>query len=280
MEHLRTKYSHEITSILLDGFETELLDAAFINLLTPNPLRLNNFAYALRELTRHLLHRLAPSDELQSCTWFKPDPTSKTGITRSHRIKFAIQGGLSDFYVINKLKIDELNDVSKNLIKIISELSNYTHVEHTTFNTELQQVENVATKCLDATLHFVQKINELRVLVAERLLNDVDSVLLDRINSESVEELMELSTHQFIEEIDPDTIVVEKIGVTSLKMQVDGTIHAILMYGSASDRRKDNGAEIPVSFPVHSEMEVHFKQPLGSDIDLDIFSVDTSSWYD
>jgi hypothetical protein len=280
MEHLREQYSHEITSILLDGFETELLDAAFINLLTPNPLRLNNFAYALRELTRHLLHRLAPSDELQSCTWFKPDSTSKTGITRSHRIKFAIQGGLSDFYVINKLKIDELNDVSINLIKIISELSNYTHVERATFNTELQQVEDVATKCLDATLHFVQKINELRILVAERLFNDVDSVLLDRINSESVEELMELSTHQFIEEIDPDKVVVEKVGVTSLKMQVDGTIHALLMYGSASDRKKDDGAEIPVSFPVHSEMEVHFKQPLGSDIDLDIFKVDTSSWYE
>jgi hypothetical protein len=52
------------------------------------------------------------------------------------------------------------------------------------------------------------------------------------------------------------------------------------MYGSASDRKKDDGAEIPVSFPVHSEMEVHFKQPLGSDIDLDIFKVDTSSWYE
>lgn len=280
MEHLRTQYSHEITSILLDGFETELLDAAFINLLTPNPLRLNNFAYALRELTRHLLHRLAPSDELKNCIWFKPELTSKTGITRNHRIKFAIQGGLSDFYVTNKLKIDDLNDVSINLVKIISELSNYTHVEHSTFNTELTQVEDVATKCLDATLHFVQKINELRVLVAERLFDDVNSVLLDRINSESVEELMELSTHQFIEEIDPNKVVVVRIGVKSLKMQIDGTMHAMLMYGSASDRRNDDGAEIPVRFPVYSEMEVHFKPPLGSEIDLDVFRVDTSSWYE
>lgn len=35
------------------------------------------------------------------------------------------------------------------------------------------------------------------------------------------------------------------------------------MYGSASDRRKGDGAEIPASFPVYSEMEVLFKQPLG-----------------
>lgn len=280
MEYLRTQYSHEIKSKLLNGFETELLDAAFINLLTPNPLRLNNFAYALRELTRHLLHRLAPSDELQECDWFKPDSTSKTGITRSHRIKFAIQGGLSDFYVIKKLKIDEMNDVSQNLIKIINDLSIYTHVENSTFNTELRQVEIVATKCLDATLNFVQKINEIRILVAERLFNDVESVLLNRINSDSIEELMELSTHQFVEEINPEKIIVEDIGVTSLKMQVDGTIHVMLMYGSGSDRKKDNGAEIPVNFPVYSEMEVYFKQPLGSDIDLDVFRVDTSSWYE
>lgn len=38
------------------------------------------------------------------------------------------------------------------------------------------------------------------------------------------------------------------------------------MYGSASDRRKGDGAEIPASFPVYSEMEVLFKQPLGSSI--------------
>ncbi|WP_432805161.1 hypothetical protein [Escherichia coli] len=40
------------------------------------------------------------------------------------------------------------------------------------------------------------------------------------------------------------------------------------MYGSASDRRKGDGAEIPASFPVYSEMEVLFKQPLGSSINL------------
>lgn len=280
MEHLRTQYSHEISSILLDGFEKELLDAAFVNLLTPNSLRLNNFSYALRELTRHLLHRLAPSDELKRCAWFKPDPTSKTGITRKQRIKFAIQGGLSDFYVTKKLKLGELDEVAADLIKTISQLSNFTHVELSTFNTELAKVEDMAAECLDSTLQFVQKINELRILVAERLFDDVDSVLIDRINSESVEELMELSTHQFIDEIEPHKVVVELIGVTSLKMCVHGAISAMLMYGSSSDRKKGDGAEIPVSFPVYSEMEVHFKPPLGSYIDLNVFNVDTSSWFE
>lgn len=66
MESLRNEYQEKINSVLLDGFEKELLNSAFINLLTPNALRLNNFAYALRELTRHVLHRLAPDNELEN----------------------------------------------------------------------------------------------------------------------------------------------------------------------------------------------------------------------
>lgn len=280
MERLREQYQERINSVLLDGFEKELLDSAFVNLLTPNPLRLNNFAYALRELTRHVLHRLAPDDELQQCQWFAPDKTSSTGITRKHRIKFAIQGGLSDFYVTKKLCIDEIDEVSSELIAIINRLSGFTHIEEATFKSSIEETERTADECLSATLDFVNKIDELRTEVADKLFDDIDGVLIDRINSESVVELMEISTHQYIEEITAEKIHVVKIGVNSLEMRVEGSIGATLMYGSASDRRKGDGAEIPASFPVYSEMEVLFKQPLGSSISLNRFSVDISSWYE
>ncbi|MEL8779616.1 hypothetical protein J4Z01_25135 [Escherichia coli] len=148
MERLREQYQERINSVLLDGFEKELLDSAFINLLTPTPLRLNNFAYALRELTRHVLHRLAPDDELQQCQWFSPDQTSSTGITRKHRIKFAIQGGLSDFYVTKKLCIDEIDKVSSELIAIINRLSGFTHIEEATFKSSIENTERTADECL------------------------------------------------------------------------------------------------------------------------------------
>ena len=280
MDRLRNQYQERINSVLLDGFEKELLDSAFVNLLTPNPLRLNNFAYALRELTRHVLHRLAPDDELQQCQWFFPDKTSSTGITRKHRIKFAIQGGLSDFYVKKKLCIDEIEEVSSELIVIINRLSGFTHIEEATFKSSIEDTERTADECLSATLDFVNKIDELRVEVADKLFDDINDVLIDRINSESVVELMELSTHQYIEEITAENISVVKIGVSSMEMHVDGRIGATLMYGSSSDRRKGDGVEIPISFPVYSEMEVLFKQPLGSAINLNQFSVDISSWYE
>lgn len=280
MERLREQYQERINSVLLDGFEKELLDSAFINLLTPTPLRLNNFAYALRELTRHVLHRLAPDDELQQCQWFSPDQTSSTGITRKHRIKFAIQGGLSDFYVTKKLCIDEIDKVSSELIAIINRLSGFTHIEEATFKSSIENTERTADECLSATLDFVNKIDELRAEVADKLFDDINGVLIDRINSESVVELMEISPHQYIDEITAENISVVKIGVSSMEMHVDGRIGATLMYGSASDRRKGDGAEIPASFPVYSEMEVLFKQPLGSSINLNKFSVDITTWYE
>ena len=120
----------------------------------------------------------------------------------------------------------------------------------------------------------------MRAEVADKLFDDINDVLIDRINSESVVELMELSTHQYIEEITAENISVVKIGVSSMEMHVDGRIGATLMYGSSSDRRKGDGVEIPISFPVYSEMEVLFKQPLGSAINLNQFSVDISSWYE
>ncbi len=280
MERLREQYQEKINSVLLDGFEKELLDAAFVNLLTEGPLRLNNFAYALRELIRHVLHRLAPDDELRMCKWFVPDETSSTEITRKQRIKFAIQGGLSDFYVMRKLYIDEVDDISSELIAINNRLSRFTHIKETTFKSSVEVTESTANQCLSATLDFVDKIDELRKEVADKIFNDIHGILIDRINSESVVELMEISTHQYIEEITAENIHVVKIGVNSLEMHVEGDIEATLMYGSASDRRKGDGAEIPVSFPMHSEMEVLFKNPLGSAINLNKFTVDISSWYE
>ena len=76
-------------------------------------------------------------------------------------------------------------------------------------------------------LDFINKIDELRTEVAYKLFNDINGVLIDRINSESVVELMEISTHQYIEEITAEKISVVKIGVSSMRMHIDGSIGAL-----------------------------------------------------
>lgn len=280
MKHIEVKYKDRISTIFTDGFESSLLDAAFNNLQVENPLRFNNFAYSLRELLRHVLHRLSPDTELSECDWFKPDPTSSTGFTRYQRIKYAVQGGLSDYYFTKKLGIGEVDDVIKELLDTIKLLSSYTHIEPKTFDLSDKEVEKQAVDCLETAVWFVEKINETRKEVLEALVDDIDRSLLDRIISESVTEIMELSTHQYIDDIYSDGGHVEKIGPKSLLLRVTGRLGCELQYGSGSDMRRGDGAIINTSFPFTGALDVKLKAPLGSVMEVDELNVDTSEWYE
>ena len=79
---------------LAPGFEQELFLAAIANVDdTSNKLRLNNFAYSMRELIRVVLERLAPDEEVVNAPWFESNDKEHTNkVTRSQRIKYAIQG--------------------------------------------------------------------------------------------------------------------------------------------------------------------------------------------
>lgn len=278
MKHLEARYKERISNLFANDFELKLLNSAFGNLEAKSPLRFNNFAYALRELLRHVLHRLSPDHEVSQCTWFKPAPSSSTGYTRQHRLKYAIQGGLSDFYVTNKLEMEEIDETIKELLSIIKLLSGYTHIEPHTFDIGDTEVEKLSTECLEATLRFVEKIEETRNQLIGMLVDDIDRSLLDRIISESVTEIMELSTHQFIEDIYHNRAHVEHIGPTSLLLKVTGTLSCELQYGSGSDLRRGDGVLISASFPFTGSLDVKFKAPLGSVMEVSNLNVDTSSW--
>lgn len=278
MKHLEEEYKEKIAKVLLDGFEKELLDASFVNLSHEGELKFNNFAYALRELIRHLLNRLAPSNDVKACAWFKPDPTSKTEITRKHRIKYAVQGGLSDQYVEKKLYVTDVDDVSAKLVAIIKMLNEFTHIEKHTFNLDNDKVERNATQCLKATVRFTQLINETRFEVLNALPDNIDKALVERIINESVEDVMELSTHQFIESIESDEVIVENIGPKPLELRVLGSLDCELQYGSGSDIKRGDGATINESFPIDALISVKYSAPLGSSMKVNHLKVDTSSW--
>ncbi|MCR9586559.1 Uncharacterised protein [Vibrio owensii] len=279
MKHLEEEYRPLIESLLGEGFEKDLLEAAFINLNTPNALRFNNFAYAMRELLRHVLHRLAPKEALEACNWFKPDDTSRNGITRKHRIKYAIQGGLSDYMMKSKLSIDYVDEVIQELVKQINDMSKFTHIEHDTFDIPEDEVERLARECLAATTDFISTMHDTHREVCDHLGEAIDMALLKRIFEESVEEIMELSTHQHIDDIYHESVNVEEIGSKSLTLEVSGQLECELQYGSSSDMRRGDGVTISESFPFKSNLTVFFEAPLGSVTELNSFNVDNREWY-
>lgn len=106
-----------------------------------NKLRLNNFAYSIRELSRHFLNSLSPEDNIKNCGYVSETTGSgKKKIvsdkpTRRDKIRYAIQGGLSD-ELLNKLGYDlaEQEDSINSVLDIIKELSRYTHIEPEVFD--------------------------------------------------------------------------------------------------------------------------------------------------
>ena len=117
-----------IASYLKTDFEKELFDAVFVNLHEKgNKLRLNNFAYAARELTRHFLSRLAPDKDVLNAPWFIPNDSQRPkAITREQRIRYAILGYLDETFARGTLQFD-FTHVSKDLRKSIDAVS-YTHL--------------------------------------------------------------------------------------------------------------------------------------------------------
>ena len=74
----------------LNSSEKELFEAVLGNLLDcNNPLRLNNFAYAARELIRIFLENRLTEKEIKDCIWYDAKKNNDK-ITRDDRISFLI----------------------------------------------------------------------------------------------------------------------------------------------------------------------------------------------
>lgn len=89
-----------IKNLLYSDFELELFEASLRNLRdNQNKLRFNNFAYSIRELSRHIQHNLAPDEEVINCVWYRNETGDVGKLSRGERVKYAIQGGLTNNFV-------------------------------------------------------------------------------------------------------------------------------------------------------------------------------------
>ncbi|WP_370299400.1 hypothetical protein [Abyssibacter sp.] len=270
----------DISKALRGDFEERLFAAALRNLEdSSNPLRLNNFAYAMRELTRHLLHRLAPDESVNRCPWYKNETRKENGITRKQRAIYATQGGLSDAYVRDILQL-EVEDIHADLVKAISGLSKLTHIERSVFDLPAQQVDSLADEAIVAVYDFVRTIFACRNTIIDQLWEQIDSAVIDETLRETIVAIDELASHSYIDAVYTERVDIVAIDHESINFSAQGTIECELQWGSNSDLRRGDGAVLPESFPFQCELF----SPIGAPGDVvlreDSFGVDTGSWSD
>lgn len=259
---LATEYI--ILQHLAPGFEQELFQAAIANVDdTSNKLRLNNFAYSMRELIRIVLERLAPDAEVLNAPWFKPnDKDHPDKVTRSQRIKYAIQGWLSDDYVTDTLRIDH-QDNDKELRKNIDELSKYTHVTESTFNIEPVKITELALGVLCNVQLFLMNVAEARYQVQQAAIDCIDEEMIEEFYYNVQDDIDILSTHHEILSYMVTDINLKDQDSDTITLDVKGVVQVRLQWGSDGDMRRGDGYETQMSFPFSSTLIASYRNEQG-----------------
>jgi len=271
----------KIKGILSSKFEIELFEAAVANLNdTSNKLRLNNFSYSIRELSRHFLHSLAPSSNVINCVWFKSE--TKDGLpSRSQRLKYAIQGGLSDRFLREwGFDVDELRENIKSIISSIDTLSQYTHINENHFNISPNEVERESKEVLTRFESFVEMINIYRSELKSFLDGHIEEHMLESLVSNFFENVDCLAPHHSTDYCNVEEYHIIEINDRDITVEVTGTIEVTLEFGSKQERREGDGLDLHESFPFKTTVVYEIGDSFPSDnYTVEDYDVDTSSWY-
>ena len=146
MNLAENKLTHRVRGHFNQDLQRQIFDAAVKSFdHEDSPIRLKNFASALRELSRIWLEQLAPKEKIRACEWFEQntDLREEDGVTRAQRAKYAVQGELHDD-VLEYLQIDVQSTV-KEYLALIDELSNYGRFDTPAKTAELEAIRALET---------------------------------------------------------------------------------------------------------------------------------------
>lgn len=266
----------KIELLVKTDFERELLKAVFLNLEdTGNKLKYNNFSYSLRELLRHILYRISPNEHILNCTWYKDKSVDKeNGITRRQRIKYAIQGGLSDVYLKDKLELS-FDYLTNEVVKSINSLSKFTHVNEKTFGISNEALRERVDETADKFLNFFNSIISCRNAIINRMEENISESINEHTVTECIEEIDMLSTHHNIESISIDKIHITEINSVELTIEVDGSLDVRQQWGSNGDVKKGDGLVSYESFPFSSILKSEIKVLPEYSIEIEKFNANT-----
>ncbi|MBD1432368.1 hypothetical protein H8B06_05990 [Sphingobacterium sp. DN00404] len=275
------KKTEKITQLLTNQFELDLFEASLAGLNDKsNKLRYNNFAYSIRELSRHFLHNLAPENRIKNCNWFKPEtPNGKP--SRNQRIKYAIQGGIDD-ELLEKwgFEVEELNENIKDVKDTIDILSKYTHINPEVFNIDEADVEINSQKVLKSFISLVETIENYREDIKTFLDGHIEEHVISSVISNFFNNVDQLAPHYTLGHSEVSDYHISEINDQEIIVTVRGDLYVILEYGSRQERREGDGLDLEESFPFETKIRYEISEDFPSERhEVDEYDVDTSSWY-
>jgi hypothetical protein len=244
-----------------------------------NPIRFNSFAFTYRELTRHILSRMAPDEEVLKCNWYKNETNKENGVTRIQRMLYAIKGGLSDEFIQDELGLS-VKEITKKLKKAIDKLSKYTHIEEHTFNTHSQVGNQMVYNSLDLLNKFLETIENVRHEINHAYEDRIFDLINEAVTADVLQDIDILATHYWVDSVYVDHVTVESIDHSKIHLGVSGSIDIEHQYGSDGDFRRGDGARTESSYPYEVNLQINVGHPLEFSIETHDIKVDNSSFYE
>jgi hypothetical protein len=243
-----------------------------------NPIRGNLVASALRELATHVLHSLAPDDEVRRCVWFEQDKCTKT-VTRSQRARYIVQAGLPHDFVKDKLKVDA-GAMAKPLLDAMDKLHKATHVRAETVVYKGSAVREMLYDVLSEIHTLLEEAAKARDSIKDAVSTSLHNAVFESLILDTIQELDELSTHTRVDGHIIDEIRVRRLDAAEIEYRVTGEVEVELQYGSNSDVENGNGMRSDDSYPYKAKVIAAAGKPLDIYAEAIQLTVDTSSFYE
>ena len=243
-----------------------------------NPLRVNNFATGLRELTRLVLDYRAPENCIKECAWYveEKNENGKVIITRAQRIKYAIQAGLPDEFVASLLvDVPETIRVFQDLTKRMNKL---THLTEQTFGIDGFAAGHFAGIALDTFNMLLETIDDCRAELHSAVEDRAQDVLTDDMLERTITALEEIATHYEIDEVNINRLKLSHMGPNEIVFKASGIVDCTLQYGSDSDVANDSGMRVEDQYPLTCEFVADISTPL--ELRVRKLLVDNTSFYE
>jgi hypothetical protein len=269
-EHFKVEIERKIFDAAVLGFDSE-----------DNPLRLNNFAFAMRELGRIWLEHLAPKEQIRQCGWFvqNTELREKDGVTRAQRAKFAVQGPLHDDFVRDTLHID-VDTTVKEYAKLIDRLSSFGHDIEKSFGLPPDEAEREAMDAIDTFDRLATLITERHESLLSEAADAAKDTLAEELFGQVQSQLDILSTHSTVEGVHLESLTITSLDSNRILFHGDGSVDVRLQYGSDVDVARDDGAVSYDSYPLDCKFEADTERPLEISITSGSLHINTDSFYE
>jgi hypothetical protein len=233
----------------------------------------------LRELHREILEHLSPDKDLKKASWFTPDSTSKNGVTRRHRLTYAIYG-----YVSPKIYPSHFVSIAEShidtMLKTLDELSKATHTTKATLSRSGDVEEILYNQFLAKMDNILNLIDHSRDMLRSQLEDALWHELSQIFSDYTFDALDSLSSHTVAHDTDDIKVTIDSIDEELIYFNGSGSVNCELQHGSNADCERGDGLEWSDSFPFSFEGNARVDNITQIEVDPGNVSVDTSSYYE